>query len=464
MGIKTNIGIGIPEDKKPDAGRLFGISAGYYWAGTAYMLSAAVISLITGDMVWAKSGPFVLAVLVLLGRWAAGKEKDRAQVSRYYDCHRNDMVVAFTRVINRQLGEDGVKGLRESWFGRNPLATRAIHTAKGIVQAYIGEMSAPQLKGSIHMDPERNIISIVVPKAYRDRADRILDDVETELSKNSIYRGAALALSESVIEFMNLDDIDISRLTYGDKVMLDLKAQVWTLFDKLQECRDAGIKLQRKVLSSGTYGTGKTMAALWTAKKAVEHGWLFLYVQPTIKIPDQTNNLVSAALDFARKYPPCCVFIENLDHEQQVQDRHALERLMTAIDGALTKAGEFVIIMTTNDHAAISPGLKRPGRIDKVIDFGRFEPEDAVRLLKRVIPDGMRGDDINWQAIGDACEGYAAAFVEEVATASMLLAICEEGPSVVTQQMLMDSAGDLREQHKVCASGIGLHGPSVRKT
>ena len=70
--------------------------------------------------------------------------------------------------------------------------------------------------------------------------------------------------------------------------------------------RSTGLKLNRKTLLYGPYGTGKSLAGGLTAKVAYENGWTFVQC----KTGSDDLNLV---LRMAELYAPAVVFIEDID-------------------------------------------------------------------------------------------------------------------------------------------------------
>jgi transitional endoplasmic reticulum ATPase len=188
-----------------------------------------------------------------------------------------------------------------------------------------------------------------------------------------------------------------------------------------------------------------------TAKKAVESGWTFVMVGSEMS----SVKAVMMALDLARKYQPSIVLIEEFDQSAHEGDFHAIGRLMSVIEGAMNRTGELIVIMTTNYPDKIASSLQRPGRIDRIIYFDKFTVEDIGRLLRKVIPGELMPTDIDWNAVGKACERYTPAFVREVGNSAMLMAISEgkrmNVTRLVTQDLLVEAAAALKLQHEACS-------------
>jgi hypothetical protein len=371
---------------------------------------------------------------------------DRVVVNRNFECDPRDFAVAANTVIAKRFGADAIEGIKRHWYSkRAPLAVQAVKVDCATTEQIVtGGFEVRGFPGRVWLNLEHIVMTAEVATEDRAKAERLLTAVHDQIKHRSIYRGKAITAG---LEFMDLSKIPLDGLTYNDDLERELRAHVWTLIEEAAACQKAGIKLQRKVLFSGPYGCGKTLTALLTARKAVEHEWTFLYVDPSLS----AMRTVAFALDFAQKYQPAVVLIEDFDREQRESNPFALGHLMASIDGAMSKASELMVILTTNHPDKIAAGLQRPGRIDRIIDFGRFTPDDVGRLLKSAIPETFLDAGIDWYTVGKACDGYAPAFVYEVGNSVKLAAISQDRANPrVTQQMLITAASALRRQHKVC--------------
>jgi len=286
-----------------------------------------------------------------------------------------------------------------------------------------------------------------VPKDHRADAETLLQKVHDRIKNRSIYRGRAFNVLQ---DFLDLSSVHEEALTYNADLFRELDGNVWTLMDQREACRKAGTKLQRKVVFAGPHGSGKSLTAMLTAKKAVESGWTFVMVGSEMS----SVKAVIMALDLARKYQPSIVLIEEFDQSAHEGDFHAIGRLMSVIEGAMNRTGELIVIMTTNYPEKIHSSLQRPGRIDRIIYFDKFTVEDIGRLLQKVVPRDLLPGDIDWNAVGKACESYTPAFVREVGNSAMLMAISEGKRRKivprVTQGLLVEAAAALKLQHDAC--------------
>lgn len=373
------------------------------------------------------------------------------ELAHQYHYHPNDLAVALYRIIEKRYGADRLIGIPDRWFPwrRLPISLKDVQTglneqAKGLS----GFFRIQGIKGSFFRDG--SIIRTCVQKEFQDEVASIIEEITKQLKNASIYRGKPITVAG---RFLDLSQIHEEALVYSDSVLKDLRAHVWAPIERPEVCRRLGIKLPRKILFSGQFGSGKTMATLLTAKKATQNNWTFLCVEA--EISEYASKTIAEILDIAVKYQPTVISIEDIDREQRQHDQFALGNFMASLDGPISKSAEILILMTTNYIEKVAAGIHRPGRIDKVIDFNRFDGTDAWNLLNRAIPVESLALNINKEKVMEACKGYQAAFVKEVATAAKLKAISsslDNSTPVVTEEMIIDAASDLRLQHKLCTT------------
>lgn len=382
--------------------------------------------------------------------------RDKISITKDFECHLNDLAVAFWETANISFGKDCIVGMKEGIFYRNAIQFIGVKTndskyAKGV----IGAVEVKGVPGyfSIGSKDGEPIVRAVVTKEFEERVNDFFTTVTDYLKKHSIYKGKALT---SGLEFMDLSGVSLAELTYSKEVLNDLKEHVWSLIKQRELCKSMNIKLQRKVLFSGNFGTGKTIAAFLTAKIATENGFTFIYMEPSIKSSYSTS--IDSVLRFARRSQPAVVLFEDWDREQREGDMFAAGHIMSAVDGVLSKTSEVIVILTTNHPNKITPGMQRPGRIDKIINFNQFGEEDVIRLLKTAIPEKIFHSEINWREVAKSCENYSAAFVNEVGISSKLKAIrlANGGTPVITQDMLVSAAQSLESRSKKCQEAFGF--------
>ncbi len=385
----------------------------------------------------------------------------KLQLVRNYEYDANDLAVAFYAVATEHYGADSLSAPKKFGFiEQSPLTITSVQVglneqATGVLgSARINKLSVNFQVGLPTMQGvQPTIVASKVKLGQRNEVEDFLDAIKEHLDHHSIYRGKAIT---AFGEFLDLSGVAIENIVYNEKVLRDLKAHVWTVIEQSGVCAGTKVGLTRKVLFEGPYGSGKTLAAFLTAQKAVKNGWGFFYLPPTDR---RDTQAIQRVMSLAKKYQSSVVFIEDIDREQRESSPYVIGSILTEIDGLASKNAQILVVMTTNHIDKVTGAMQRPGRIDKVIHFGAYTVADIRRLLTLTIPaEWLDRDDVDWNAVADACEGFSPAFVAEVGKSALLLAISEaEGKTPhVKESVLLEAAKDLQGQHKKALLSMGF--------
>lgn len=380
--------------------------------------------------------------------------KNKVIIVRSFRYDSYDLAVAFNNVAKEMFGQDPFVGTRERlWLPRYPVTFSKVKVGPDQeVKIALGQMEIRGVDGEFVLDGSN--IQALINRNETAKVETFLDKISARLKTASIYKGKAITSSR---DFIDLGKVKPDLLVYNQKVWEELKDNLWVLLEKTDQCRHAGLCIRRKVLFQGKFGVGKTMAALVTAKLAVNNGFTVFYLEPTLP---NVSGTVEFMLQVATKYPPALLVIEDFDREQRAGDFYGLGKLAAAIDGMTSKNSEIVIVFTTNFKDKIAAGLQRPGRIDKIIDFNIFTSQDISQLLKIVIPKDYISADINWEKVSNSVSHMTPAFIGEgIGIGATLAAInrAKKGDKpLVTEEILIQIAEGLQGQHKACEAAEQL--------
>jgi len=372
---------------------------------------------------------------------------DKDLIIRNFEYDSVDVAVAFKTVADKEFGPDPFTGTKIRWWHlRDPVPFTSVRIGQNLTtKVVIGEFSVRQLG---YFRIQDSVVQAVVKKTDSPRVEKFLDEVDEVLRSASIYKGKAVT---SAREFFSIKDVDFSKLVYNPRVERELHENLWVLIEKTAECRADGLSIQRKVLFEGRFGTGKTMAVLLTIKKALANGFTVFYMDSTVQ---DVASAISPMLKLCKKYSPTLFIVEDFDKAQVFDGSvHGVHRIMTAIDGVLAKDAEIVIVLTTNFGNKIKGGFKRPGRIDRVVNFDLFDSNDAKRLLRIIIAQDFLSPGINWERVGSACAHMAPAFINGIGDTAKLAARSRANTGekpLVTETILLDAIEGLQAQHKAC--------------
>ncbi len=161
--------------------------------------------------------------------------------------------------------------------------------------------------------------------------------------------------------------------------------------------------------------THNTLTAYVTAKKAVAHGWTFIYLA---SVQD-----LALAFQFAKQYAPAVIFAEDVDRVVGQDERtEAIDAVLNAFDGVDTKGLEVITVLTTNHLETLTQAILRPGRCDTLVQVTRPDAAAAIRLVKLYGRD-LIADNADYERIGEALANHLPAEIREATERAKLAAI-----------------------------------------
>ena len=161
-----------------------------------------------------------------------------------------------------------------------------------------------------------------------------------------------------------------------------LKPETKEFFEEL------GIPYKLNILFEGLPGTGKT-SLIYTI--ASELNWDIAILNFNKDVDD---NVFMRAL---RRLPKKALFVlEDIDvlfKERKENDNHksmiSFSGLLNSLDGMAFK-DNLITIMTTNYECNLDSALKRPGRIDKSVNFGFAKESQVKAMYKKFFKDNTK--------------------------------------------------------------------------
>jgi transitional endoplasmic reticulum ATPase len=358
-----------------------------------------------------------------------------------------DGAVAFNRVMDDMFGTQGEGVTRQTMFGDEPPEIQVVETGIGEhAEAPLGLVKFPGYEATFDIgytrDPELGAVSKIscyAPKRRQAEIEKFFDAVQAQLDNSSIYRGKAITAA-SIPGFFNADAVNAEQVVYAADVQRQLSANVWTPIRHAQRLRDMGRPVNRKVLLTGKYGTGKTLSLVLTAQVAVANGFTFI----TVRSDDDPLE----ALQTARMYAPAVVAIEDFDLLTADKDREEIDQVLDALDSVTTKEQEVIILFTTNFPEEVDMGALRPGRIDHIINFGELDSEGYLQLIRATIPAAQLAADLNYESVAEAFSGLYPAFATEAVNKAILYSLDRTNgkADVITTDDIVSAVAGVREQ------------------
>lgn len=299
------------------------------------------------------------------------------------------------------------------FFGSTPPSMIDVATGPNeITQVPWGDMTLPIIPdavirfGAVNDREWGQLFRIVVtsPRKYRYHVEGLFRAVQEELDSNSIYRGKAFD-GQEMPGFLDLSAVDPSKVVYAADTQRQLDANLWTLIEHTEAARTLGEPLKRAVLLEGPFGTGKSLAAILTAQRAVAHGWTFIQCRAG-------QDDLQTVMQTARLYQPAVVFFEDIDTLASSGEDDQVTGLLDLFDGVQAKGTEVIAVLTTNHKERIHKGMLRPGRLDAVIHIGALDTAGIMTMIRSLVPADKLGV-LDSEPIGTAMRGFMPAFVRE---------------------------------------------------
>lgn len=255
----------------------------------------------------------------------------------------------------------------------------------------------------------------------------LVEKTKQVVRERSIYRGKALrvrftddsgrTMPVPEISFVNVDDaVEPIFSQYLEETM---RYDVMTYIEQADLARSFnGGTLKRGVLLSGIYGTGKTLTAAWMARRAVANGFTFWYV-------DKPENFHSAYL-LAMGYQPSVLFVEDVDTIAGHDRTDEVNQLLNVLDGVATKRADIVSVFTTNHGERVGDAMRRPGRLDLILQLEPPDADAAIRLV-RSYAQGLVEEGDDFTAAGKRLSGMIPAVIKEAVARARFRAAARTG-------------------------------------
>jgi hypothetical protein len=197
-----------------------------------------------------------------------------------------------------------------------------------------------------------------------------------------------------------------------------------------------GVEPHRGLLLVGPPGTGKTLLAKALANECGANFCLINGPEILSKWHGESEANLRRVFEEARRLEPSVVLIDEIDciapDRARITHNHEavlVSQLLTLLDG-LTERGRVVVVATTNRPQLVDPAVRRPGRLDLVLEIGlpdRAGREEILRIHTRRMP---LAEDVDVRALAARTEGWAGAHLH---------ALCREAGLECVREVLQKS-------------------------
>ncbi len=210
-----------------------------------------------------------------------------------------------------------------------------------------------------------------------------------------------------------------------------------------QAFRDSGASIPKGFLMVGGPGEGKTRTARAVAGEAEVPFF-------SISGSDFVEKFVGVGASRVREYfaeakrnAPCILFIDEIDAvarrrkengEGNEEYEQTLNQMLVEMDGFDPQSEPVVILAATNRKDVLDPAIRRPGRLDREVEFHNPNVDDRIKLLRYYTRNKRLAKSVKLENFARNLFGFSAAQCEMVCNEAALL-------------MLRDGAKEISPSH-----------------
>lgn len=296
----------------------------------------------------------------------------------------------------------------------------------------------------------------------------------TVLRRDSV--GALLALLRDCadcnrapsIQYFGGEKYTVAATCWNDVVMSStttalLRRDYETFFRRKAWFRANKLPFRRGYLLHGPPGNGKTSAirAMLSHRGVSGHAINLIATE-------MDDNLLQKFFSHAAEQAPALVILEDIDRvffgEKEEKPNVSLQQLLNCLDGVGTQDGLIVVATANRPEVLDTAILRRPGRFDRVIEFGNPTAELRTLYLQKVCPS-VAGEALD--RCVESSAGLSFAQIRESYILAGQTAFDEERDIVADDMIaaiaLLQSAMNNADKKRAHKSGFNLKNTADRR-
>jgi AAA+ superfamily predicted ATPase len=306
---------------------------------------------------------------------------------------------------------------------------------------------------------------------FRD-SDKALPSYEVVRSRNPPFEDTRAYIEKRIAAILAIDEglktaLDLVIVSAPEEIELNFDEIICTteqkrIISKIRTAREHRDFLRKhrihevgKLLFVGPPGTGKTSLALALSREMHLPLIEVRLSMVTSQYLGETSKNVDRIFDFARKFAPCILFIDEFDFvaKSRVTDDHgamkrAVNSLLKNIDRISLVKDSVLLVGATNHPKLLDEAAWR--RFDEIVEFGLPDREMRLQILKTVT--ASIECRCNYEAIADSTEGFSGADLRILVKEALLSALMERRSFITDQDIgrgiaLIGTRGIVRSQN-----------------
>ncbi|MCA9486421.1 MAG: AAA family ATPase, partial [Nanoarchaeota archaeon] len=246
--------------------------------------------------------------------------------------------------------------------------------------------------------------------------------------EDALHKVEPSAMREVLIRKPNIKWEQIGGL---DKAKQALKEAVELPLREPELFKEAGIKAPKGILLTGPPGTGKTLLAKAVATESEANFISVKGPELVSKWVGESEKAVREIFKKAKQVAPAVIFFDEFDSIASVRGSSSngandkiVNQLLTELDGVEELMG-VSIIAATNRVDLIDEALKRPGRLDSIIEIGLPDEKTREEIFKIHTKNMPLEKGLDVKKLAKEAEGLSGAVIEGICQAAGLRAIRE---------------------------------------
>lgn len=348
------------------------------------------------------------------------EEQEQDFTVTFEDWEWRDSLRAIKNVIEQEFG--WVQG-RETMFSSPTeinIITNVVNGSKISETAFAGPLTFAawdKAPGAIGVRADGKAwIKLKAKKKWSILINEFFNAVRNYLATQSIYRGKAVIVESEggAVAGVSAGEmkLEITEIKHNPAIFLEKDKQLVIENFIIDQLNDKG---KRTFLFPGFYGNGKTETAINIGVEALKRGLSFFYVKHA--------NQFTKILKLAKNYEPCVIFLEDVDEITQGTNRTAdINEILNTLDGVDTKGRDIITIFTTNNKKLITAPLRRPGRIDLILEFDNPSKDVTERITRYYFQGLTGGNDVDYQEVLEKMPEASGATIAEICKRAVKLA------------------------------------------